>query len=50
MVRFGASGSSGSALIDANSYKIVGVLSMGQDSTHYSVRNDYSPLSIRLSH
>ena len=41
---WGASGSSGAALIDANTHKLVGVLSMGLDSTHFSVRNDKSPI------
>lgn len=41
---WGASGSSGSALIDAKTLKLVGVLSMGLDSTYFSVRNDKSPI------
>lgn len=41
---WGASGSSGSALIDTNTNKLVGVLSMGRDRTFFTVRNDVSPI------
>ena len=41
---WGASGSSGSALIDVKTNTLIGVLSMGKDSTHFSVRNDVSPI------
>lgn len=39
-----ANGSSGGALIDAKTYNVVGVLSMGSDDTFFSVRNDISPI------
>lgn len=41
---FSASGSSGSALIDFKTNKLIGVLSMGRDKTNFSVRNDLSPI------
>lgn len=41
---WGASGSSGSALIDSDTNKLVGVLSMGRDRTFFTVRNNISPI------
>jgi V8-like Glu-specific endopeptidase len=41
---WGASGSSGSALIDVDSKSLVGVLSMGRDATFFTTRNDVSPI------
>ncbi len=41
---WGASGSSGAALIDASTNKLIGLLSMGSDDTFFSLRNDVSPI------
>ncbi|MBP9721994.1 MAG: trypsin-like peptidase domain-containing protein [Gammaproteobacteria bacterium] len=41
---WGASGSSGAALIDADTHKLIGILSMGSDQTFFSLRNDQSPI------